>query len=392
MSIQAGADVTLRRLEKEDLPLTLKWRNQERVRSSFHDSNPITMEQHLAWYDRYLGTRDTVFIISHEEIPVGQVSIYNVSAGYKIAEFGRLMIGSDAHLGKGIAKRASEAAVNFALGIGVQWLHLSVKKGNHAAISIYRSLGFSDRGTLGGSLLMGLRSSKFNLSGRSNRFAHSVILGSYNRPKLVRQAIESVARQTVQDFQLIVTDDGSNEETLDAIVESLMEIDPEKVFLLVATDRGGKDNCFNRAVHRINDAIQVAEGRIIHYLADDDWYHEERFAHFDEAFKDPSVMVAYGRELFADAAGNLTGGGIYYPSVVDPLNVLDHNQVAHRSEVFEVYPKWRDAIDMASDGHWFRDLSKLWRFHAFDKVVAYKRFHDHCMQRTGMASGARRES
>lgn len=51
---------------------------------------------------------------------------------------------------------------------------------------------------------------------------HSVILGSYNRPKLIRLALDSVFAQTVQDFEVIITDDGSNEETLSAILDRIV--------------------------------------------------------------------------------------------------------------------------------------------------------------------------
>ncbi len=41
----------------------------------------------------------------------------------------------------------------------------------------------------------------------------SIILTSYNKPDLVKQAIESVLHQTYSNWELFVMDDHSNEET-----------------------------------------------------------------------------------------------------------------------------------------------------------------------------------
>ena len=54
----------------------------------------------------------------------------------------------------------------------------------------------------------------------SNQPAVSVIIPTFNRASFVRQAIESVLQQRFQDYELIVVDDGSTDETR-SVVESL---------------------------------------------------------------------------------------------------------------------------------------------------------------------------
>lgn len=222
---------------------------------------------------------------------------------------------------------------------------------------------------------------------------HSVILTSYNRPTLIKQAIRSVREQTHADFELIIVDDGSDERTLTSISEEIQG--DERCLLLRTEDPPPQDRkaCANRLVDRINEGLKKALGDIVHYLADDDFYDRNRFRIFEDLFKDPSVMVGYGRLYHVNQKGHLTGQSRYFPEVSDPWNTLDHNQVAHRRSVFDQVTGWGQGefYDFAPDGHFFRKLRALWPFHGIDKIVAYKRFHTMNMQNTKWDTGTCRE-
>jgi len=58
----------------------------------------------------------------------------------------------------------------------------------------------------------------------------SVIITSYNSSGLVAEAIKSVLSQTCQNFEIIVVDDGSTDNSLD-IISNLKERHPERIFL-----------------------------------------------------------------------------------------------------------------------------------------------------------------
>lgn len=110
-------------------------------------SRPLTPEEHRAWFDAYASLdNDFVFLFSdaHDlSRPVGQVSLYRIDWTRKTAEFGRLMIGDQHALHKGLAKAATRAMLNLAFDcFKLERIVLDVYESNYAALAIYRALGF----------------------------------------------------------------------------------------------------------------------------------------------------------------------------------------------------------------------------------------------------------
>ena len=78
----------------------------------------------------------------------------------------------------------------------------------------------------------------------------SVVMPSYNHAAFVREAIESVRTQSYQDFELVITDDGSR----DGTVAAIRSVHDSRVRLRVFTENQG-------ACVAMNDAI-IAPGGI----------------------------------------------------------------------------------------------------------------------------------
>jgi glycosyltransferase involved in cell wall biosynthesis len=93
----------------------------------------------------------------------------------------------------------------------------------------------------------------------------SVILPSFNRPQFLELAVRSVFAQTFSDWEMIVADDGSNEETR----QYLKSIAGPKVRLLWLSHTG------NPSAVR-NAAVAAASGRYLAFLdSDDEWAREK---------------------------------------------------------------------------------------------------------------------
>ena len=164
--LQAGR-IRLRLLEEEDLPWTLAWRNQDRVRRWFFCNERLTPEQHAGWFARYQ-QRDDDFVFIIEEAsggwqPIGQVAIYNVDWLAGRGEFGRLMIGEADAAGRGLAREATTAAVALAFEqLGLREIYLEVLSSNLRAIKVYEACGFEVTGSTEKAVRMSKRAAATN--------------------------------------------------------------------------------------------------------------------------------------------------------------------------------------------------------------------------------------
>ena len=93
----------------------------------------------------------------------------------------------------------------------------------------------------------------------------SIIMPSYNTGKFIEETINSVINQTYNNWELIIVDDCSNDNT-DEIVKSIK--DSRIVYLKNEKNSGA-------AVSR-NKALKEAKGRWIAFLDSDDLWKREK--------------------------------------------------------------------------------------------------------------------
>jgi len=109
----------------------------------------------------------------------------------------------------------------------------------------------------------------------------SVIVPTFNRAHLLPRCIESVCRQTFEDFELIVADDGSTDDTRE-VVERLAGADP-RIRYTYQENKGAGD--------ARNLGASLARGQLLTFLDSDDEVLPEWLSRFREAFCHSDVAV-----------------------------------------------------------------------------------------------------
>lgn len=108
----------------------------------------------------------------------------------------------------------------------------------------------------------------------------SIILTTFNRPQLLKDALDSLATQTLQDFEVILVNDHG------CPVESLLE---NYAFALTYI-RQGRNQGLSAAR---NAGLRLARGRFIAYLDDDDLYLPGHLETLAKAFAEHPDSVIY---------------------------------------------------------------------------------------------------
>ena len=111
----------------------------------------------------------------------------------------------------------------------------------------------------------------------------SVILPTYNRAELLPRSIQSVLNQTHDDFELIVVDDGSEDDTASVI----KRFSDERIRYLKLSRNVGVSRAQNAGLAEARGAYLAFQG------SDDEWHNEklERQRHALESH--PEATVAY---------------------------------------------------------------------------------------------------
>jgi len=133
-----------------------------------------------------------------------------------------------------------------------------------------------------------------NLPALPGRPLVSVLMPNYNYGRYIAKAIESVLSQTYPSFELIICDDGSQDESPD-IIRAYVEKDDRITF--IAKENGGVASALNRA-------YAESRGHIICFLDSDDEFLPTKLESVVAAFKrDPTCgMVVHAMEI-RDADG-----------------------------------------------------------------------------------------
>jgi len=128
-----------------------------------------------------------------------------------------------------------------------------------------------------------------------NQAFFSIILPTYNRAHFLPKAIESVLNQPFIDWELIIIDDGSTDNT-----KNVVEQYSDKRI------RYHWQENQERSIAR-NNGIKIANGKYICFLDSDDYYLENHLSHFFEALQNHNFPVAffYSNILFEKLDGNI---------------------------------------------------------------------------------------
>lgn len=206
----------------------------------------------------------------------------------------------------------------------------------------------------------------------------SVGLPVYNGQRYLRQAIDSILSQTYGDFELVISDNASSDDT-EAICRAYVRDDKRVRYYRSQTNRG--------AAWNYNRVFWLSRGDYFRWAAHDDLCSDGLLTACMEAFAaDDDIVLAYPCTGLIDASGE--------PVVMDapPLHLDDADAVVRFRDTLSAMPLCHNPIfglmrkdvlartslitkHLASDRCLVAQLSLHGPFHEVDEVLFYRRKH-----------------
>ncbi len=182
----------------------------------------------------------------------------------------------------------------------------------------------------------------------------SVIIPTYNRAWIVGRAIKSVLAQTYQDFEIIVVDDGSSDETSTILLTNK----EEKTRLITLPKNYGPS-------YARNAGLKEAKGELIAYLDSDNIWFPNFLETMVRELTDDYVLTYSGQNTLL-ATGSKDNFHIIGQKVrnesYNPINILKYNFIDTSAVLYR-------KLLHAEIGYWDEDLKTMEDWDLYGRIV-----------------------
>lgn len=202
----------------------------------------------------------------------------------------------------------------------------------------------------------------------------SVIMPSYNCERFIGEAIESVLQQTYVNWELIIIDDASVDNSLDII----QKYSDKRIKLFCNESNKGIAESTNRG-------IEKSKGKYIALLDDDDIAEKRRlFLQVEYMEAHPEIDILGGRTTFIDEMGNVLdysniprSNPKYIKAVLlfNCLDFMNSTAVIRKNFIEKNELSYKNKCYGMQDYRFYIESSKVGNISSINKFVLRHRFH-----------------
>ena len=197
----------------------------------------------------------------------------------------------------------------------------------------------------------------------------SVIIPTYNRAHLISQALESVFAQTFRDYEVIVVDDGSTDDThgvLEPYRHRIHYVWQENYGISAARNKG----------------ILLSRGDYVAFLdSDDTWYPDKLKQQVAYLERHPHVSVVYG-QILADLGEGSNGKKVLprkvvrtFQDLVRESNTIPTSVTMVRRKCFETVGLFNPSFPVAEDFELWLRIARHFRIEYLEGIVGEYKVH-----------------
>lgn len=221
----------------------------------------------------------------------------------------------------------------------------------------------------------------------------SVIVPNFNHSIYLKQRIDSILNQTYQDFELIILDDCSSDNSKEVIDQYA---NCNKISNIVYNEQNS-GNPFKQW----KKGISLAVGKYIWIAESDDWCEATLLETLVEGIeKDDNCVISYCQSYCVvnkndirfqskhDKLSEIVAGKNYIAEYLSvPVAIFNASMALWRKEMFKLIPDELTSFKFCGDWYFWIQMAKHGSVHISGKVLNYFRKHENDVSGKAYSSG-----
>lgn len=183
----------------------------------------------------------------------------------------------------------------------------------------------------------------------------SVIIPNYNRGQSILKAINSVLNQTITDFEVIIVDDCSTDNS----IELISKIKDNRIRIFTMDQNSG-------AAAVRNYGIKMSRGKYISLLDSDDFYEPEFLKTSLKSLENTTKLVGFSWTGVRYIQDGKEKEQVWYPkrkdtaylTLLNSLHIGTNSGITFKKEVFQKCGYFNSELPAAEDTEFFLRISK----------------------------------
>lgn len=198
----------------------------------------------------------------------------------------------------------------------------------------------------------------------------SIIVPVYNAGAYIRETISMVKAQTYENWELLLVDDGSKDDSLEKIRES-MESGDARIRLIEKQKNEG-------AARARNTGIEASKGRYVAFLDADDLWMPDKLEKELAFMKEKQAAFVFTAYEFGDEDAKRTGKVVNVPPMLTYLKALSRTVIFTTTVMLDTEKTGRELIRMPEvksedTATWWNILKNGFTAYGLNEVLAVYR-------------------
>lgn len=197
----------------------------------------------------------------------------------------------------------------------------------------------------------------------------SIVVPVYNAEKFLKDTVRTVLEQTYPNWELLLVDDCSNDDSVNIIKEYVTKDD--RIQLLKNEKNSG-------AALTRNKGIEEAKGTYLCFLDADDLWEKEKLEKQLKFMKENHCAFSYTSYEFADSNGIPNGKKVKVPKTINYKQALKNTTIFTSTVMFDLGKLTKNDIcmpDVKSEdtATWWKVLKIIDYAHGINEIYSYYR-------------------